>query len=157
MSTLKQLRLENNATQQTCANLLKISLRSYKDYENNVNKSNTAKYNYLCDMLAKHFELTETTGVLSKEQIEKICNPIFKQYKIDYCYLFGSYAKNKAKEDSDVDLLISSNCNGLKFYELAEVLREKLHKKVDLLDMSQLTNNKDLLNEILKSGVKIYG
>ena len=44
----------------------------------------------------------------------------------------GSYAKGKATETSDIDLFVSDSITGLKFYELAEKLRESLHKKVDL-------------------------
>lgn len=71
--------------------------------------------------------------------------------------MFGSYAKGKAKPDSDVDLLISSNIKGLQFFALVEDLRNALHKKVDALDIKQLNNNPDLTNEILKDGIKIYG
>lgn len=56
----------------------------------------------------------------------------------------------------DVDLLISSNITGLKFYGLVESLREKLNKRVDLLNQDQVKNNFELLNEILKDGIKIY-
>jgi hypothetical protein len=48
-----------------------------------------------------------------------------------FCYLFGSYAKGKAKPTSDVDFLISADVRGLEFYGLVE--------------------------EILKDGIKIYG
>ena len=74
-----------------------------------------------------------------------------------YAYLFGSYAKGKATEKSDVDLLISMPLNGLRFYEFVEVLRESLKKKVDLLDDTQLENNTVLVKEILQDGIKIYG
>ena len=40
---------------------------------------------------------------------------------------------------------------------LVESLREKLQKKVDVLNREQLNNNPALINEILKDGVKIYG
>ena len=58
---------------------------------------------------------------------------------------------------SDVDLLISANLKGLKFYGLVEEIRTTLHKKVDVLDVNQLKDNIELMNEILKDGVKIYG
>ena len=45
----------------------------------------------------------------------------------------------------------------MRFYEIAELLRENLKKKVDLLDFAQLNNNPTLLQEILKDGIKIYG
>ena len=56
----------------------------------------------------------------------------------------------------DFDLLISSNITGLKFYGLVESLREKRNKRVDLLNQDQVKNNFELLNEILKDGIKIY-
>ena len=71
--------------------------------------------------------------------------------------MFGSYAKGKATETSDIDLLVSDSITGLKFYELVEKLRESLHKKVDLLDFKQFMNNKVLASEVLKEGIKIYG
>ena len=78
------------------------------------------------------------------------------EYSVDYCYLFGSYAKGTASEQSDVDLLVSMPVDGLKFFELLERLREGLKKKVDLLDTAQLRNNEILVQEILKDGIKIY-
>ena len=76
---------------------------------------------------------------------------------MEYCYLFGSYAKGKATEVSDVDLLISTSVSGMQFYDIVEALREGLKKKVDVLNLEQLRDNTELVNEILKDGVKIYG
>ena len=78
-------------------------------------------------------------------------------YDVEYCYLFGSYAKGKATEESDVDLLVSTSVTGMRFYEIVEALREGLKKKVDLLNVEQLKDNLELLNEILKDGIKVYG
>jgi predicted nucleotidyltransferase len=76
---------------------------------------------------------------------------------VKFCYLFGSYAKGKATGKSDVDLLVSTDIGGLAFFELTEALRQKLNKKVDVLHIDQLKNNFELLQEILRDGVKIYG
>ena len=95
--------------------------------------------------------------ILDLDSIKEKCAKVFSDYQIEYCYLFGSYAKGKAKDDSDIDLLISSTVKGLKFYGLVEKLNTTLKKKIDLLDMNQLVANPELLNEILKDGVKIYG
>ena len=45
--TLKELRLSKELTQSQVAKLVGISLRSYKEYENDVTKINTLKYNYI--------------------------------------------------------------------------------------------------------------
>ena len=87
------------------------------------------------------------------KQVTDIC----KKNQVEHLSLFGSYAKGKANPISDVDLLISSNVKGLKFYGLVEEIRTALHKKVDVLDVNQLKDNLELMQEILKDGVKIYG
>lgn len=101
--------------------------------------------------------IDESHGILTIEKIKEICTEIFSSYNVDYCYLFGSYAKGKATENSDVDLLVCTEITGIAFYDLVEILREKLNKKVDILNLQQLNENLDLVNEILKDGIKIYG
>jgi predicted nucleotidyltransferase len=90
-------------------------------------------------------------------ELQRIITPIALKYRLRAVYLFGSYAKGKATAVSDIDLLISSGVTGLRFYELAERLREKLHKKIDLLDVKQLSENPDLIDEVLKEGIRVYG
>ena len=55
-----------------------------------------------------------------------------------------------------MDLLISADVSGLKFYGLAERLRESLKKNVDLINVEQLSDNIDLLNEVMREGIRIY-
>ncbi|MBR5953039.1 MAG: nucleotidyltransferase domain-containing protein [Pseudobutyrivibrio sp.] len=157
VDSLKEIRKSIGYTQSQAADYLKVSLRSYKSYENDPQKSNSIKYLYLIETLGKLNTIDETHGILDIEAIKEKCEKVFKDYKIEYCYLFGSYAKGKAKEDSDIDLLISSTVKGLKFYGLVEKLSNTLHKKIDLLDKDQLVANPELLDEVLKDGIKIYG
>lgn len=157
MSELKNLRIEKKMTQQQVADLVGISLRSYKTYENEPKKANTIKYNYIIDILKKTNVIDEEHGILEVDDIIEKCSNVFKKYDVNYCYLFGSYAKGKATPVSDVDLLISANIKGLKFYGLVEEIRTALHKKVDALDINQLKDNIELMEEIFKDGVKIYG
>jgi len=53
--------------------------------------------------------------------------------------------------------LLSSSITGMKFYGIVEELREQLKKKVEVITVSSLEGNVELLNEILKDGIKIYG
>lgn len=157
MEDLKELRIDKKMTQQQVADLVGISLRSYKSYENEEAKKGTAKYNYIVSELEKINPIDEEHGILEIEDIVKKCSKVFKDYDIKYCYLFGSYAKATAKHTSDVDLLISANVKGLEFYALVENIRTVLHKRVDVLDSKQLNQNPELTEEILKDGIKIYG
>ena len=155
--TLKELRISKGVTQQEAAKLLGISLRSYVSYENDETKRDSLKYRFFFQEIEKINYIDEDHGILELSQIKAITKKVFSEYDIIYCYLFGSYAKGTADEKSDVDLLISGTVSGLRFYELAEKLREKLHKRVDLLDVNQLMENINLLNEVLSDGLKIYG
>ena len=157
MVNLKDLRIEKHMTQQEAAERIGVSLRSYVTYENDPEKRDSLKYRFLVQELEKIDPLDEEHGVLSNEDIIKICKKIFAEYEVDYCYLFGSYAKGKASGSSDVDLVISTRLSGLKYYELIERLRLALHKRVDMLDTRQLLQNEELLNEVLKEGMRIYG
>lgn len=157
MTELKDKRIARHLTQKEVANRIGISLRSYVSYENDESKCSTAKYKYLLREVDEMNRIDESHGILSKEDITKICNDIFNDYNVKYCYLFGSYAKGSATELSDVDLLISTETTGLKYYELLERLREGLCKNVDLLDLKQLLKNEELADEILKEGIRIYG
>ena len=154
---LLEARKSNGFTQLEAAKFLGVSLRSYKSYEIEKEKQKSIKYKYFVEQLKKNSYIDEEHGLLTIKEITEMVKKVLKEYKVEYCYLFGSYAKNKQKENSDVDLLVSGNVTGLKFYGLVEKLRESLHKKVDLLDLKQLNNNQELLNEILKNGIKIYG
>lgn len=156
MPTLKELRISKGLTQEKASILLGVSLRSYKSYENDLTKIGTIKYNYMLEQLDKYISIDEEHGILTIDEIKKACKYVLEEYSVKYCILFGSYAKGKANEKSDVDLLVSTDITGLRFFGIAERLRNALHKKVDLLDLKQLSNNQNLLDEILKDGIRVY-
>ena len=51
MSEIKNIRLEKKLTQKQVSEILGISLRSYKTYENDIKKQGTIKYNYIIEKL----------------------------------------------------------------------------------------------------------
>ena len=155
--TLKQLRTQKKLTQAACAAYLGVPLRTYQNYENDEQKQASIKYQFMLQKLDQYGFLDETHGILSLEQIRNTCSQVFEGKEASYCYLFGSYAKGKATEHSDVDLLVSTPISGMRFYDLVEELREQLCKQVDVLNQDQLKDNLSLVEEILKDGVKIYG
>ena len=155
--SLKDIPLRSNLTQEEAAQLLGVTRRTYVNYEAGKIDESSLKYKYVVETLQKATLIDENHGILTIDQIRKICGEIFKDYSVEYCYLFGSYAKGKATEKSDVDLLVAMPVDGMKFFELIEVLREQLKKKIDLLDIAQLENNPALVQEILRDGIKIYG
>lgn len=56
------------------------------------------------------------------------------RYPIERLAVFGSYSRNEATPDSDVDILVEfSEPVGLQFFELAQELEQILQKPVDLV------------------------
>ena len=56
-----------------------------------------------------------------------------------------------------IDLCVSTSLTGLSYVGLIEELRQKLCKKIDVIRLNDLSDNFELLSEIMKDGVKIYG
>ncbi len=158
--TLKETREFYDLTQIKAALLIGIPVRTFRRYELDENYGDELKRQKFIDIINEKCEITEEKGMLSIEQIKKKLTNLFEnQYKgmVDFCYLFGSYAKGYADEKSDVDLCVSSSLTGIRVAGLAEAIRGVLHKKIDLIRFDTLNNNLKLINEIMKDGVKIYG
>ena len=154
--TIKELRKELQLTQTQVSEIVNIPLRTYKLYENDPNKIGTMKYNHILSKLEELSFIDEEHGVLSLDKIEEVVEKVLDNYDVNFCYLFGSYAKGTANEKSDIDLLIDTKVTGLEYFGLIEELRESLKKVVELLNIDQLHDNKVLMTEILKYGIKIY-
>ena len=158
--SLKEIRISYGLSQSEAASVVGVPVRTFRRYELDEQYGSGFKRAMFINLLKDKYEITEEKGFLTIERIKQTLTELFdNEYSdsIDFCYLFGSYAKGLAKENSDVDLYISSSLTGLRFVGLIEKIRQTLHKKVDLLRSSELENNIDLVNEILKDGVKIYG
>jgi predicted nucleotidyltransferase len=57
-----------------------------------------------------------------------------KKYHIKALALFGSYSRNEAGNESDIDIMVEFNRPvGIQFIDLADELEGLLHKKVDLV------------------------
>ena len=74
----------------------------------------------------------------SREEILDILRreiPFISQtYRVKRVGVFGSFAKDCAKDQSDVDIVVEfEKPIGLKFISLAEYLEKKLNRKIDLL------------------------
>ena len=82
-------------------------------------------------------------GVLTIKQIKDKILPILAKHNIHEVYLFGSYARGEAKNDSDVDIYCEAG--DIKTFIdqgfLEEELEESLDKKVDLLFIGTKLND----------------
>jgi predicted nucleotidyltransferase len=76
--------------------------------------------------------------MLTVQQIKDTVTDYFKDKPVKSVYLFGSYARGDAKENSDIDILFSLKENTrISYFGLAQYLvdlEEKLVNKVDLVE-----------------------
>ena len=150
---LRELRKQLGLTQPEAAIIIGVPFRTYCRYEGEQQYENTFKYNQMVSVLDKQAD----NIVLKLETIKEAVSDVLKNYKISVCYLFGSYAKGKATPNSDIDLMIVGEIDGLEYYQLLSDLETKLRKQIDLLRLETAIQNVRLMNDILKEGVKIYG
>ena len=67
---------------------------------------------------------------------------LFKQYPLANMAIFGSFARNEQREDSDVDILVEFNAPvGIEFIDLADDLERILNRKVDLVSKQGVKPN----------------
>lgn len=72
---------------------------------------------------------------LSSQHINKI-RSFFSDRPVKKAYVFGSYSRDEADENSDIDILVELDHTtpiGMKFFTYKDELEQILKKKVDLV------------------------
>jgi predicted nucleotidyltransferase len=84
------------------------------------------------------------------EHILRNLKPILSEkYEVERIGYFGSYARGEQTKDSDVDILVEFRRPlGWAFFDLQELLEQKLQQKVDLVSTKAL--KEQLRDEILR-------
>lgn len=104
--------------------------------------------------------------VYTIQQIQARVLPIIQKYRIPSMYLFGSYARGDATEDSDLDFLVDTTgttlTSLLRLGQLYCDLEEAFEKPIDLITVrsimqsSTMESDIDFRNNVLKERVKLY-
>jgi len=84
-----------------------------------------------------------------------------KHYKIDYVILFGSYAKGKQNEDSDIDVAVVSAEIKNPYFDRLDLMR--LRRKIDsriephAINTDEFRQNANpFINEIKNTGIQVF-
>ena len=85
------------------------------------------------------------------EKIKDIAAPIVNKYKDASIYLFGSYARGDATENSDLDFLVFGGADFklTDIFALAEDLRAAFQRQVDVFEISEINTNSDFYANIM--------
>lgn len=93
--------------------------------------------------------------MLNIASIKEAVSPICEEYGVDRLFLFGSYARNEAKEGSDVDLRVDrGSLTGFAYGGFYGDVQRALGVPTDILTTEQL--NTDFLHAIQKDEVLLY-
>lgn len=80
--------------------------------------------------------------ILSKIYIKQVVQEYFKDKPVKKVYLFGSYARDEADVNSDLDLLVDLDYTkyiGWQFYNWHNELADILKRKVDVISSKGLS------------------
>ncbi len=99
-----------------------------------------------------------TTKIYTLEDIKKMLNEVLMYTEVEKAILFGSYAKNKPTEQSDIDIIIDSNgkIKGLKYFAIIDMIKEKFNKDVDIIEKTEIDKNSRIEKEIERTGIVVY-
>lgn len=88
--------------------------------------------------------------------IEKCKDVLITDENIIFAYIFGSYAKNKLRKDSDLDLAVylQNDIDTYDYLDMKRRLTEKLKREVDLIILN--TAPPLLRYEIYKNNILLY-
>ena len=100
------------------------------------------------------------------EEIRNAVTPVAMKYGLKSVYLFGSYARGTATEDSDVDLFIDTTGTSIRtLFDLGAVycdFEEALGKQIDLItkssfDQKAMTKaDEDFRSEVYRERMNLY-
>ena len=81
--------------------------------------------------------------VYTIEEIKKILKKLLKNMPVENVVLFGSYAKNEATKDSDLDFVIDTKEKliGFKLFSLITKIEETFNKDIDAFEKSEIIKN----------------
>lgn len=90
-------------------------------------------------------------NVFTISRIKEIVKPIAMKYNVEEIYLFGSYARGEATQESDLDFLVfgGKNFKLTMIFALAEELREAFQKEVDVFEIHEINQDSAFYSEIM--------
>lgn len=95
--------------------------------------------------------------IFTIQDIKALVAPIAQKYKVREIYLFGSYARGDADENSDLDFLVfgGENFKLTRIFSLAEELRDVLKKDVDVFEINEINRDSDFYHTIMKERLPV--
>ena len=128
-------------TQNQANYIANYNKENYKMYQFRVKKSDEKLINKLDSLENRNGFVVSAIksmidlSILTIKQIKQRIKPVMEKYQIKDIYLFGSYARGEANEDSDVDIYCDGGIIETLYEEVdfKEELEDALGKAVDVV------------------------
>ena len=128
-------------TQNQANYIANYNKENYKMYQFRIKKSEEELINKLDSLdnrngfVVSAIKAKIDLSILTIKQIKQRIKPIMEKYQIKDVYLFGSYARGEANEDSDVDIYCDGGIIETLYDEVdfKEELEYELGKSVDIV------------------------
>ena len=85
------------------------------------------------------------------DELKRKIQPIADRYNLPAVYVFGSYARGDATEDSDVDILVDTTGANIRGWEIGALygdFHETFEKKVDIVTMGSLKKEERVIKHV---------
>ena len=94
--------------------------------------------------------------IYSIKEIKNLTSDLFEKYNFERVYIFGSYARNQANEESDIDIMTFGDdaISYILFSEFVFELVKVLKKEVDVIREENYINKAE--NEFFELANKIF-
>ena len=124
---------------------------------NSVSGQNGIWYNQIRKMRTLAYTENDMNTTLSLNEIVNIVKPIADKYRIREIYLFGSYARNEATNESDFDFLVygGDNFKLTSIFAFSEELRRAFMKDVDVFEIHELNQDSEFYKNVMKEKVLV--
>ena len=96
-------------------------------------------------------------NTLTKNEVKTMIQALLRKYHAEYALLFGSYARDEATEDSDIDVLVvgGKNFKARDIFSFGEELRQRTGKNVDAFELREVNKGTPFYDAVMSEGVRI--
>lgn len=93
--------------------------------------------------------------IYTRQELKNMVTPLLRKYNAANALLFGSYARNEATAESDIDLVIigGQGFRMIDVFAIAEELHEHSGKPVDVYEMRELNEGSAIYMNVMAEGV----
>lgn len=93
--------------------------------------------------------------IYSITTLKQLILPLLNKYKAEQAILFGSYARNQATPNSDIDLIVIGGeaFDPTDIFAIAQDLHEVSGKHVDVYEIDEINKDTPLYHSIMKEGI----